>query len=144
LFSDLRKFFHRNNVLAQHSSEVQSHVVANFPINREAQMFAEFAVKNGAFHVTETLDVRSVSRQKLNETGAKALLMDQAQRSLGKDTHRYAIVAANSWAEAKPIFSTLNPYCENLINYHDSSDMRSYLLAIGNATHTVLEMPFVQ
>lgn len=139
LFSDLKRFFRSQQVLADSAEQVQNHVVANFPINPDARMFAEFAVKNGHYYITETVDVRAINRGKLNETGAKGLLLDQSRVVLGDSTSRFAIVAADSLDDARPIFATLKPYC-TVLNYHDAADMDGYLAIIGKATKRQLQL----
>lgn len=139
LFSDLRRLFKQSGVLGEHVADVAHRLVPNFPINEEAELYAEFAVKNGVFHVTETIDVRAVSRSKLNEAGTKALLFHESLARLGNDTKRYAIVAADHWKEASPLFALLEPYCDHLIDFRDGNAMNDYLSAMSKATGRQLQ-----
>lgn len=138
---ELTTFFRRKQVLGKDVTDVDHHVVTNFPIWPAAAMYAEFAVKNGVYTVTETVDIRStMNRPKLNEGHAKALLMIKAREQLGENSRRYGIVAADSWQAARPVLESLEPFCSEVVNFHDPSDMRGYLKVIGEATGATLEL----
>ena len=120
---------------AQHlySSKIQdlskNRVVSGYPLSVSEELFAEFALKNGAIHVIETLDLRghsSYTKPLRNEASHKALVLDLAQDELQDTSQRIAVIAADDYSTMKPAVSMLNRKASTVVSM-DSANDRQWL-----------------
>jgi hypothetical protein len=92
-------------VLGKARSDIDRHmVVEQYPIDPEANLYAEFATRDGSFHCIETVDYRSKSAgaiSKFYETGAKAFTLKIARERLGETTRAYAVFACHTEDRSK-------------------------------------------
>lgn len=137
LHSELRQLFRQSGILGTTPNDINRHlVVPNFPIDPEVGLFAEFALRNGQLHVTETVDFRtSAPSVKRQEAQAKTLLLVQAQSSVGRaDLKRYVVVTGAS-AQVQASMNLLERHSEDLIVRESSEDWRRYVDAMHAASH---------
>jgi hypothetical protein len=102
----LRAQFKNQGLFSVNPEDISNHkVVGQYPINVEQGLYAEFALQNGAMHVTETIDfdVQSSSlRAKVMEAQAKTFVLDAAADHFGRDTRRYVVVSGSYRKHAQP------------------------------------------
>lgn len=136
LYFDLRTWFARNQLLGRNTEEIREHkIVTHYPVNASAGIYAEFALKNGVYRITETIDfrVKDVGSHKANEAAAKAMTLIEARSALGNDTERYAIVAANEYSKVQAQINLLGRHANHVLMRDSAEDMAFYAHAIAKA-----------
>lgn len=100
-------------LLSNDQKDVTSRFVRDFPIT-DTEFTIDFAAKNGAWHLVDTLDLRvrpeSLRKEKVGESALAALAFDQADKKLGDglDVRKYLIYAG-------PPADVLVDHCLNII-----------------------------
>lgn len=137
LHTELKRFFRDAQILGNQPEDISQHlVVPNFPIDKEIGLFAEFALKNGKLHITETVDFRGTSHlAKSRESQAKSLLLIEAKnRMKNNDLQRYVVVTgANTNEQAN--MKLLARHAEEFIVRESNEDWQRYLDAIHQAAN---------
>lgn len=113
-------------------------VVSGYPLSIAEELFAEFALKNGAIHVIETLDLRghnSYTKPLRNEASHKALVLDLAQDELQENSQRIAVVAADDYATMKPAVSMLNRKASAVVSMHSAIDRQWLADFVSKSLH---------
>lgn len=116
----------------------KNRVVSGFPLNVEEDMFAEFALKNGAVHVLETLDFRghhSYTKTLRNEASHKAMVLDVAIERLETQSQRLALVTADDYGEMKPALTLLNRKATALLSMESSQDRQWLADFVAKSLH---------
>jgi hypothetical protein len=124
----LRNHFRSKGLLGVGPDDIGNHkVVERFPINAEQGLYAEFALKNGAMHITETVDfdVKQIPR-KIMEAQAKSLILSAAAKEFGLDTKRYVIVSGSTLRQAMPSINLLHDQAEDVFEVTSTEDMARY------------------
>jgi hypothetical protein len=140
LNTEVRSMFRRMRVLAREPGDVRrKRVVPDFPIDQRTGLVAEFVVKNGVFHVMETIDYRGAmptATPKFYETGAKALVLVEAKQKLGPRTQRYVIYSARpeDRSSIKKNLALLHSHADHLINYDSQRDIATFASLVKKAT----------
>ena len=130
LQSQLKAWFRTSRVYSSNVSDLsRGKIVPNYPILADGDLYADFALKNGAIHVIETMDLRGIER--LNkalrgEAGFKSVLLDQARLVLSSDARRIAVVSADNYATVRPLIAMVERYTDDLI-YMESPEDRQRL-----------------
>lgn len=130
----------------------KNRVVSGYPLSMTEELFAEFALKNGAIHVIETLDLRghqSYTKPLRNEASHKALVLDLAQDELQESSQRIAVIAADDYATMKPAVSMLNRKASAVISMDSANDRQWLADFVSKSLHlptlltAVPEMPLI-
>lgn len=132
LHTELRRVFRQAGILGSKPGDISRHlVVPNFPIDSEIGLFAEFALRNGMLHVTETVDFRtSTPSAKKQEAQAKTLILVEALERLGSaDLRRYVVVTGAS-SHVQASMNLLARYSDDFIVRESSEDWRRYVDAM--------------
>lgn len=138
LHTDLRDWFRRAGLLSSGPDSIRENkVVTNYPITPAAGVYAEFAIKNGDYRITETVDfrVKDIDSRKANESAAKAIALIEAKASLGSGTKRYAIVAAQDYLRVQSHINLLARHAEHVLVRDSHEDMAFYANMVAKATH---------
>ena len=136
LHSELRQLFRQSGILGRDANDISRHlVVPNFPIDAEVGLFAEFALRNGRLHVTETVDFRTKTHtEKKREAESKALLLVEARERVGAaDLTRYVVVTGVEDERMQPTLGLLQRYAEDLIVRESTQDWARYVDAMHRA-----------
>lgn len=142
LFTDLKLQFSFHGWLGKNQSDINKHlIIPRYTIPTDEQLVAEFALKNAAFHVVETLDLRTgISSSKKMEAQGKAFLMSVAKTLDDKDMPKastYMIIAgAHGDSKSKPITSILNRHSDIVIDWEDTSSIESFMEMMAKATNS--------
>jgi hypothetical protein len=111
LRTKLRNQFKHQGLFSADPRDLENHkIVGQYPIVAEQGLYAEFALKNGAMHITETIDfdVQSGSlRSKVLEAQAKTLVLSAAADHFGEDTRRYVVISGSNRKHAQPSIKLL-------------------------------------
>lgn len=140
LRTDLRRFFKERKLLGAQLDDIDKHlVVPSFPIAPNEDLYVDFALKNGRYRLTETIDFRvtpaAIRTKKLSEAALSSVTLDQARTMLDNNVCRYIVYAASS--EVEPLVQShlnlLSQYTDRLFNFLSGEDMRSYSHMIAEA-----------
>lgn len=135
LHTELRRVFAQARILGSKPTDISRHlVVPNFPIDPDVGLFAEFALRNGKLHITETVDFRTAAAStKRTEAQAKTLLLLQAQNRVGAaDLLRYVVVTGVS-SQVQSSINLLSRFADDLIIRESTQDWRRYVDAMHAA-----------
>jgi hypothetical protein len=135
LHAQLRRWFRAAKVYSSKIEDLaKGRIVPGFPIDVADDLYADFALKNGAVHVIETLDLRGVERitkSLRGEAGFTAVLFDQARQRLTTDSRRIAVTAADDYSIVKPIVHLVSRYADDVVALESSSDRQRFADFIG-------------
>lgn len=143
LFIELRNTFKAYGWLGESAQDINNHqVVTNYPVSIDEDLSAEFAMKNGILHLTETVDFRAgVSSSKRMEARGKALVFDSAKEQ-NNSTACTVIVAAADYMEIKGSMKMLGRYADRVAAYDSTFDMQSLFADWAKAMNRpMLPMP---
>ncbi|AVJ97814.1 hypothetical protein CSB94_3345 [Pseudomonas aeruginosa] len=133
----MRNLFKNHNLFSESVDDILNHrVVQNFPISDRANLHADFALKNGVYHITETIDLGARDASvKFKEAGLKSFIMAKAKLELGNETRCYAVYSASAAdekdkSEAIELLSEGSDYSFNL---RSQKDMMSYIQRMEEA-----------
>ncbi len=126
LQAQLRDWFRATKIFSPRVEDLSRHrVVPSFPIDATEDLYADFALKNGAVHIIEALDLRGVDRITKGlrgETGMVAVLLDQSRRVLTPQSRRIAVIASNDYAVVRPLVNLVARYADDVIAVESASD----------------------
>lgn len=132
----LRRQFVHMGILGESADDLANHkVVRNFPVSAKHGLVAEFALKNSAMHLTETVDfgvLDASMREKTFEAQAKCLVMHSAVESFGRDTQCHFVVSGSGServSRSVDLLSTVG----HLYSLENSQDMEAYFEVIARA-----------
>lgn len=128
---NLREHFKARGLWSKHDSDIDQHkIVEHYPISPESGVFAEFALRNGVMHITETVDfeVQSLQGKRLLAQ-AKTLVLSESARVFGASTKRYVVVAGSTREDARQSMNLLRDHAE-VFALESTSDMTTYVDAI--------------
>lgn len=139
--TELKHKFETMQILAKDHSELTKHkVCANYPINEKMSLRADFVLKNGIFHVTETVDFNVNDIQsKLKETTLKMITFMQSKTTF-KDPACYFVYSASFAKESliKPHLAVAEDYSTRLFNLSSKDDSTAYFEMMAKFSGTLL------
>lgn len=129
IITNLRTIFRQHDLFSESVDDIFNHrIVEKFPISEKSSLRADFALKNGVYHITETIDLgaRDAS-MKFKEAGLKSFVMAKAKLELGKETKCYAVYSASAAdekdkSEAIDLLSEGSDFIFNLRSQKDKVD----------------------
>lgn len=138
LHTELRQVFRSAHMLGSKPGDIEKHlVVPNFPIDPEVGLFAEFALKNGQLHITETVDFRlSSMSSKRQEAQAKTLLLVQAQEAVGQGRLKKYVVVTGASSQVQASMNLLERHADDFIVRESDQDWRRYVDAMYAAAYS--------
>lgn len=144
IITELKDEFERFGMLGKNVNEIHDHkVVQGYPLSEAEGLYAELLLKNGAYHLTETLDFRSSNlKQKLGDTAVKAITMNTAKTMWRDDVNTFLVYAAEASQERTYAqqLNLIHGYSDKMYNLLSSSDMSLYfehmLSAVGKSLPT--------
>lgn len=130
IITELKDKFESNGLMGKSIQDIYQHkVVQGYPLSEPEGLYAELLLKNGIYHLTETLDLRGQNnRQKMGDSAFKAVTMDAAKSKWEKEVKTFVVYAADSNQE-KSNFKQLNlisSYADNMYNLLSDEDMSQY------------------
>ncbi|MGP2410525.1 MULTISPECIES: DUF3037 domain-containing protein [Yersinia] len=130
IITELKDEFERFGIMGKNVNEIHNHkVVQGYPLSEEEGLYAELLLKNGVYHLTETLDFRSSNlKQKLGDTAVKAITMNAAKSVWHDEVNTFLVYAAEASQErtyAQQI-NLVNGYADKMFNLLSKSDMSIY------------------
>jgi len=134
--TEIARTFRHSRVLAKSDEPVdRGRVVRNLTISVEDDLTADFALKNGIYHVTATLDLRRANVDK-GQAAIKAITLDRASHSFETEVRRIGVYAApHDAAQFRPHIHMLGEYADDTYNWADPRQREAYLHSIHDAIH---------
>ncbi|WP_454752099.1 hypothetical protein [Cupriavidus necator] len=131
---DLRTRFQALKLWSKHDADIERHrVVEQFLLSEDHGIVAEFALRNGAMHITETIDFAlHTATAKRIEAQAKTLVLDEAQRVFGDTTKKYVVVAGSQISGMEASVRLLQDRA-TVYSLESDADMREYMGLISTA-----------
>lgn len=131
---ELRTAFSASKLLGG-SADIKSHlVVPNFAISEPEELYADFALKNGKWHITATVDFRvartSIRSSKRGQAAIKAITLDSAVRRFGEsNTVPLTVYTANDEDRdlIEPQLAMLHDYSERVYDFSSPTDRAAYM-----------------
>ncbi|AXF59321.1 DUF3037 domain-containing protein [Leclercia sp. W6] len=144
IITELKDEFERFGIMGKNVNEIHDHkVVQGFPLSEEEGLYAELLLKNGIYHLTETLDFRSTNfKQKLGDTAVKAITMNKAKTVWCNEVQTFLVYAADPSQERKYAqqINMVDNYADKMYNLLSNSDMSAYfehmMDAAGRGIHS--------
>lgn len=130
LITSIRTELKKLNVFSRESDDIMQHkVVENFPISKNDGLYADFAMKNGVYHITETVDYGIKNpKERFDQSASKALSFIKAREVFGDNTNLLFVYSADTDTESK-IITQLNltsDYASDTFNMLSSVDTKRY------------------
>lgn len=137
----LKNKFRTQRILGLEHKDIARHlVVPNYPIDEDEGLFADFVVKNGAYHVTETADLRATSASNMDRVkiaSLTAIKLDKAKQGFGRKTRRYVVYAARSPSAVQQQINLMGDYSNAVYNLSSRAEMAEYMeIIMGAASQT--------
>lgn len=138
--TNLKSVFAKYGILGKEPEDINNHkVITSYPISQKEGLFAEFLLKNGAYHLTETLDLRTDnSRTKLGESALKAITIDKAKTLFNDNINAFVIYAADNISQERNSatqLNLLNEHTDYIYNINSKEDMALYYEHMLHAAH---------
>lgn len=139
---NLRDAFKAGGLWSRRHGDISNHkVVEQFPISLENGVFADFALRNGVMHITETIDFEMQSLNgKRTAAQAKTLVLSESLKVFGQTTKTYVVAAGTSRSDAKQSVKLLGEYAR-VFALESDADMRSYINSITSAASHQAALP---
>lgn len=140
LETQLRNIFRRGLLLGSKPGDIARHlVVPKFPVDREANLVADFALRNGAMRLTETIDFRVKPEQirsvKRGQAALKAVTLNRAAEVFAGNCVPSVVYAANpeTLDLAQHSLALLGNYAERIYDASNPHDMSDYMTMMHKA-----------
>ncbi len=138
VFFDIKDTFVQQGIFSKYNEDLYHHkIVANYPISSEEGLVADFLLKNGKYHLTETIDFRSENlKRQMGEAAVSALTISKASEIYGSNIDSFVIYAAETTTQeksAKQQLNLLEKHSDHLINAFSKEDMGFYYDRMLNA-----------
>lgn len=147
LHTEIKRQFKMDGVLAGEPEQIKDHkVVAGFDFPGDEELAADFAFKNGAWHLTQVMDYRTATpaavAKKIKEVSLKAIALDQAKkepdRLLGDNAavKRTAVVWVPDELQdvARPQIDILGDYCDRVYRFQHQREQAQYWTMMKDLT----------
>jgi len=129
--TEIAAVFRHAKLLAKSDETIEDHkIIRDYYISQEEQLRADFVHKNGAFHVTATLDLRRPTVD-LGQAALKAIVLDKASDCALGDTKRYAVFAVEPESrQFKAHVELLHDYSDRAFNWLIPDEREKYTRTI--------------
>lgn len=137
LAHELRAWLRLAKVFSSNAGDLQKgKVVANYPIDPGADLYADFAVLNGALNAIETLDLRGVEKLTptlRGEAAIKGVTLDEArERITGR---RVVVLSASDYAVARPAIQLISRYADDVWDMNAPGEKQKLASFFATALH---------
>ena len=143
----LKTQFKKSGILGSDESDIDKHlVVPQYPISESSGLYADFALKNGVLHLTETIDFRvsdaSLRNEKFKLSALKAITLEDAKNNFGNQIISNVVFFANAKTEKNihTHLDLLSRHSDHIYNYaskDEAATYMEYILSAANQEQTV-------
>lgn len=140
LETTLRNQFRRACILGTEAGDIDRHrVVPRYPIDASANLYADFALRNGKLRITETIDFR-VERSRLrtdkhSRAALKCVTLAKAAERYPDDCVPSVVYIANEDTidAIQPSLTLLGNYAERIYDAGNHADLETYFTMMQQA-----------
>lgn len=121
----------------------RNQIVESYPVSEETSTFAEFAFRNGALHIMETLDLRNIdhlTQRQLNTAAFKSIVLDEARPLVAGGGRRIAVISATDYDAVRPAIKMVERMADDVVMMESADDVARLVRQIGNALHRTDEL----
>jgi hypothetical protein len=137
LASELRAWLRGAKAFSTKADDLKhGKVVANYPIDPGADLYADFAVLNGKLNAIETLDLRGVERLTpglRGDAAIKGITLDEARAKI--DGKRVVVLSASDYSVARPAIQLISRYADEVWDMHHADERQHLADFIAGALH---------
>ena len=135
LIKELKDDFSKLHILGKDPEDAsERHKIVNgFPIVREEGLFADFAIRNGVWNITESLDFRSSvenlrSKAKQEQVALKAITLHKSKKEFENSVSLF-VYSVNAGMEEliQPHLNILKDYSDEIFNYSDQEGRNGFM-----------------
>ena len=131
LLTQMKKTFRGARVLAQSGEDLGSHRIVP-KVRLDEGMIADLVLKNGAYHVVETVDAASqneTARKALGDIGISALVLERARQMYGPSATTRLVYSASATLErvARPSLEIVEAQGATLVNWASADDRNIFV-----------------
>ncbi|HCA3691055.1 DUF3037 domain-containing protein [Klebsiella aerogenes] len=131
IFFDIKDTFIKHGIFSKYDEDLYHHkIVANYPISSDEGLSADFLLKNGRYHLTETIDFRPENiKKQMGEAALSVLTISKATDLFNNNINSFVIYAAETTSQekvAKHQLNLLEKHADMLINAYSREDMSVY------------------
>ena len=136
LISDVKAAFKNLKVLASNKDDINSHrIIAGYRV--DDGLVADLVLKNGSYHVVETVDVlgdENVLRRAISNIAISALVLESARMKFGEDTKSRLVYQASAALEkfARPSLDAAQHQGAELINWASVDDRLKFINTLSS------------
>lgn len=128
----LKTEFEKLNLLGNSDEDIAKHkVIANFMLDETADIKAEFMLKNGVYHLTETVDFNTQQSlpDKRRQTTDKLWTYSHAEKVLKDSVERYFVYSASvkNESRARPLIDLVIGNNTHIFNWESMDDRKQYI-----------------
>lgn len=134
LETELRAIFRKARLLGSSPGDIGRHlVVPKFPVDRDANLVADFALRNGVMRLTETIDFRVKPEQiksiKRGQAALKAVTLNRAAEIFRGECIPTVVYAAHddTLDLAQHSLSMLGNYAQRVYDANNPHDMTAFM-----------------
>ncbi|MED5523450.1 MAG: DUF3037 domain-containing protein [Pseudomonadota bacterium] len=131
IVTELKDIFRGKGILGKDESDLLDHkIIPKFPISEDEGLFAELLLKNGKYHITETLDLRGDNKRIITgDSALKAITINRAKKIFQGNVYSFIVYAAQSLSQEREAITQLRLLendADRLVNLYSKDDMSSY------------------
>jgi hypothetical protein len=139
LQSQLKNWFKAQHILGKSMDDLaKNRIVEEYPVSIDTDSYADFAFKNGALHIIETMDLRGVDHltaRLRNQAAFKSIVLDQARDVTQGGGQRIAILAASDYGAVKSAVKMIERNADDVVSMDNPGDVDRLILKLSNALH---------
>ncbi|KAF3999190.1 DUF3037 domain-containing protein [Glaciimonas immobilis] len=144
LQAELKNWFKAQKIMGKNMDDLsRSQIVSEYPVSLETDSYADFAFKNGALHVMETMDLRGVnylSARLRNQAAFKSIVLDQAREVTQGGGQRIAVVSASDYSLVKPAIKMIERNADDVISMESQEDIDRLIRRLTEALHLTTQL----
>lgn len=124
----LREHFQGRGIWSRAEGDIANHkIVERYTISEDHGVVADFALRNGVMHITETIDFELQNlKARRTEAQAKSFVLTESKRVFGADTKTYAVIAGSANDEVRKSVRLLEDHAD-VFAIESMSDMERYV-----------------
>jgi hypothetical protein len=132
---ELRQWLKQAKAYSTKVEDLRRHrVVANYPVDPQTELYADFALMNGQLHVMEVMDLRGIDRLSTalrGEAALKGITLDEAR---GK-ANPIGVLAASDYGIAKPAINMINRYASDVFDLGSLAERTRFASFVASSLH---------
>lgn len=137
LIRELRDWFKGSKVFSTKIEDLSNHrIIANYPVDPQADLYADFALMNGKLHIMETLDLRDIDRLTptlRGDAAIKGITLDEA--AARENANAIAIIAASDFGIARPAISMISRFAKDVYDLSTQSEQQRLADFVAASLH---------